>query len=375
MPHYPRWRVAEPYRDKLSSEEHTNGVRILRYSHYVPAKQSAMSRALYEVSFLLSAVRAVWTLQRPDAILAVVPTLSDAVLARLLASRFGVPYGMIFQDMMGPSATQSGIAGGGRVAAVTSRIEAWTARRARVVATVAEQFIPYLVRLGIPRERITHLPNWTHVASPTADRTATRARLGWRKTEVIVLHAGNMGLKQGLEQVLAAARLALRQEGSVRFAFVGDGNQRRHLQHEAAGLPNVDFYPMEPESTFPDVLAAADVLLVSERASAVDMSLPSKITSYFVAGRPVVAAVPAHGATAQELKRSGGGLVVPAGEPQSLLDAVLRLRADHGLAKDLCEAAREYAARYLEAEVALARGERFTARLLGEAEEPPSPVR
>lgn len=40
------------------------------------------------------------------------------------------------------------------------------------------------------------------------------------------------------------------------------------------------------------------MLVVNERASAVDMSLASKLTSYFSAGRPVVAAVPAGGGTA-----------------------------------------------------------------------------
>ena len=69
------------------------------------------------------------------------------------------------------------------------------------------------------------------------------------------------------------------------------------------------------ERRFPDVLAAADVLLLSERASVVDMSLPSKLTSYAVAGRPIVAAVPAGGTTAAELDRSGAALRVEPGDP------------------------------------------------------------
>lgn len=52
---------------------------------------------------------------------------------------------------------------------------------------------------------------------------------------------------------------------------------------------------------------------MNERASAVDMSLPSKLTSYFSAGAPIVAAVPASGGTAAEVRRSGAGVVVPPG--------------------------------------------------------------
>ncbi len=364
MPHYPQWKVAPRYRGKSTVEESLNGVRLLRFANYVPTRQSALRRALYEGSFLISAGRAFRRLAKPDVILAVVPTLSGAVLARVFASRFRTPYGIIFQDMMGRSAAQSGIAGGRHVAAATTAIEGWSARGARAVATVAERFIPHLVSLGVHRERIMHLPNWNHIAPPTSERSTTRCRLGWNDGDVVVLHAGNMGLKQGLQQVLDAARLAQQQDSRVRFAFIGDGNQRQLLQREAADLPNVDFYAFEPESTFSDVLAAADVLLVSERASAIDMSLPSKLTSYFAAGRPVLAAVSPGGATSREVQRSGGGVLVPAGQPQGLLDAVLRLQGDHGLARRVCEAAAAYATESLGAEPALLRAEQFIERLM-----------
>jgi hypothetical protein len=79
------------------------------------------------------------------------------------------------------------------------------------------------------------------------------------------------------------------------------------------------------------------VLLLNERASCDDMSLPSKLTSYFMSGRPVAAAVPANGASANELARAGAPLPAPAGEPLELVALVSRLAAspatcaDHGL--------------------------------------------
>ena len=65
---------------------------------------------------------------------------------------------------------------------------------------------------------------------------------------------------------------------------MGDGNQRAHLRELAGGLPNLDFLPPADDADFPDVLAAADVLAVTQRASVLDMSVPSKLTSYFAAG-------------------------------------------------------------------------------------------
>ncbi len=107
------------------------------------------------------------------------------------------------------------------------------------------------------------------------------------------------------------------------------------------------------------MLAAADVLLVNERSSVVDMSLPSKLTSYFIAGRPVVASVVPRGATAREVTRSGAGLVVPADQPAALLSALDWLRHDPALAASLGAAGPVYAAQHLGADASLARAEAF----------------
>ena len=62
-------------------------------------------------------------------------------------------------------------------------------------------------------------------------------------------------------------------------------------------------------------MQASDVLLVNQRASVTNMSLPSKLTSYFASGRPVIAAVSADSETAWEIEASGAGLVVPPADP------------------------------------------------------------
>ena len=109
--------------------------------------------------------------------------------------------------------------------------------------------------------------------------------------EQVVLHAGNMGFKQDLENVIAAARLAERGPTPIRLVLMGDGAERKRLERLAGDLPSVQFLDAQPEDVFMDVLAAADVLVLNERTTVLDMSLPSKITSYFRSGRPVVAAV------------------------------------------------------------------------------------
>ncbi len=355
LPHYPAWRIARGTPRALLRRETIGGVTVIRAAHYVPAAQSAMRRALYEGTFGLTGLLASLRLPRPDAILGIVPSLSGGVLARLTGERLRVPYGLLFQDLMGRAARQSGMAGGGAVARATAAAEAWAASGARAIGVVAEAFTPYLVSLGVPEQSIAHIPNWTRLAAPAMTVPETRARFGWAAGEQVVLHAGNIGLKQGLEQVIAAARAAVERGDPVRFVISGGGNQAGVIRAAAHDLPNVSFLGVQPDGIHASLLAAADVLLLSERATQIDMSLPSKLTSYFAAGRPIVAAIPPGGGSAREVEQSGAGLVVPAGEPARLLEALARLRAEPALVAELTAAGPAYAAANTSAAACLAR--------------------
>lgn len=355
LPHYPAWRLAHGTPRRLLRLEHLHGVSLIRAAHYVPATQSAMRRVLYEGTFGLTGLLATIGMQHPDAILGIVPNLSSGIVARLTGSRLGVPYGLLFQNLLGPGARQSGIAGGTTVAGLTAAAEVWAARGARAIGVVTDAFTTYLVSKGVPEQGISHVPNWTHVAPAALTVEATRDRFGWTDGKQVVLHAGNMGVMQGLEQVVVAARLAASRRDPIRFVLSGDGNQADAIRDLARDLDNLTFVCLQPDGVYASMLAAADVLLVSERETSIDMSLPSKLTSYFAAGRPIVAAVPRGGGSAREVGRSGAGIIVPAADPVRLLDALARLRAEPMLVSELAAAGPAYAATHTSATACLTR--------------------
>jgi glycosyltransferase involved in cell wall biosynthesis len=362
MPHYPEASIQRAYRGRLFSSEEHRGVEVRRRAHYVPSRQTALRRAVYEATFLFTGSMML-ARPKPDVIVGVSPSLSGAALAAEFALRTGRPFGLILQDLMGRAADQSGIVGGRAVAGLTAAAECWIARRASSVAVVAPDFISYLVDRGVAPDRIVQLPNWTHIAEPMGDRAATRLRLGWADDEIVVLHAGNMGNKQGLEQVVEAARIAAPGQAGLRFVLMGDGNQRSDLERRAAGLSNLDFRPFEPPETFPDTLAAADILLLSERPSVRDMSLPSKVTSYLAAGRPIVAAVAPDGASAALVSRSGAAVLADAGDSDDILRAIVSIQKDPSAPDRLGRAGRQFAAAELSGAEGLARSAEFIERI------------
>jgi glycosyltransferase involved in cell wall biosynthesis len=162
-----------------------------------------------------------------------------------------------------------------------------------------------------------------------------------------------MGLKQGLEDLAPALHHLARATPEALVAFVGDGSRRLALEAATAGLGNVEIRDPVPAAEYPVLLDAADAFLVHERSTVRDMSLPSKLTSYFAAGRPVVAVVRDDSATAAELTRSGAGLLVEPLDPAALSKCVAALREDPGLRPRLGTAGTAYARRHLHPTAAL----------------------
>jgi colanic acid biosynthesis glycosyl transferase WcaI len=362
-PHYPQWK-----RDKtvggFRSEAPVDGVRVRRLSHSVPSQLSWTGRALMEFTFGLQLLTSRWG--RPDVVVLVTPPLvaagMAAVRARLTWRRPSI--GLVVHDLYSRGVTETAAASGFSARAIPI-VESTVMRLADSVVVIHPGFTADLVDdLGVDRRRIHEIRNWTHIASPDSSASAAfRAARGWGPDEVVVLHAGNMGYKQGLENVIAAAELAGCGERRVRFVLLGDGNQRASLQAAGAGMPALEFLPPVCEEEFPAALGAADVLLVNERPGVAHMAAPSKLTSYFRSGKPVLAATHEAGVTAREIVASGAGVRVPADRPDLLLAEAIRLGTDHVLAARFGAAGRRYCAELLSETTALDSYERWVSDL------------
>jgi colanic acid biosynthesis glycosyl transferase WcaI len=358
VPHYPEWRrmPAAPLPDR-------ENLKVRRYTHFIPRRPSAFGRMLYEASWLLSASRGV-VAARVDAAIGVVPTLSGGVLAYLAARRFRVPMGLVFQDLMGLAASQSGYQGGRRVAGAISRVEGFLVRRADQIAVISDGFKPYLDQLGVSPSRVTRVRNWSHLDTPSEPVESARARLGWAPTDFVCLHAGNIGHKQGLDNLLDAASLL--SDRQVKFVIAGEGNDRDRLvgRARALGLRNVVFIGLQPTGQFESMLQAADVLVLNQRGTVADFALPSKLSAYLLAGRPVVAAIALGSNAASEFSAAGGGVAVPPDDPRALVEAITHLKNSPDVAQTLGARGRAYALQHLVASQALAQYDGFVDRLL-----------
>lgn len=324
-PHYPEWRLRQGY-SGWSRDESINGVSVHRVRHYIPAAPNAFQRMHMELSFGVRALVSRWG--RPQVVLLVSPALFSSAVA-LLKARLGSTRPSIalwVQDIYSRGLAETGgdAAGAGWTSKMAARFESLVFSSCDGVVAIHNRFKQYMVEaLHVDATRVNVIRNWTHLRLvPGADRNETRASLGWDQSDVIALHSGNMGKKQGLDNLVAAARLAQQRNSQVRFILMGDGNQRGRLETLSEGISSIAFVPSLPAAQFQQALAAADVLIVNELPGVRDMSVPSKLTSYFNSGTPVVAATDEGSVTADEIAVSGGGVRVDAADPAALLEAV-----------------------------------------------------
>jgi colanic acid biosynthesis glycosyl transferase WcaI len=264
-----------------------------------------------------------------------------------------VPYVLHIADLQPDAAVDLGMLPRGRFIKVLYRLEAAAYRNAILVSTLTEAMRRRIIAKGVPPEKVVLFSDWVDpqlfsVAAPQTTRRITP------DAPLIVAHFGNMGVKQGLDVIIEAAKLSRDDPGIVYF-LVGDGAARPALEAKARqlNLPNLRFLPLQPHDRFLELLAQSDVCLITQQRTVSDIVFPSKVITLLAAARPVIASVGAESEVARVIAESGAGMTVVPEDPCALADAVMRIRADPDLSARMGQAGRTYAAHRWERETVL----------------------
>lgn len=363
-PYYPDWRVGAGHSAaRWTQQTWTDGaaaVHITRCPLWVPARQSTVRRLLHLVSFALSSLLPLWRAlrRRPHVVVVPVPTLMVLPGALLFARLLGVRTWLHVQDFEIDAMFGLGLGGNG-----TGRLRRWALaaesallRRFDRASSITQSMVARLVAKGVDPGRCLEFPNWVDLSAvyPLAGPNAFRQELGLGADDVMVLYAGNMGEKQGMEVVIAAAR-ALAVLPRLHFVLAGIGAARERLQRDAAGLPNVRWLPLQPLERLNELLNAADIHVLPQRADAADLVMPSKLTGMLASGRATVGTAARDTQLGQVLDQAG--CRVNPGDSAALAAALQALAADAPLRADLGQRARAYAEQHLGLDAIMARFE------------------
>lgn len=356
FPHYPEWETYAPYRGKRVMRETRNGVTILRRAIPLPKRATTLRRVLYDTMLGVTALWSGFQIGANDLVVAVEPPIQAGVAARILATWKRVPYALWIQDLALEAAASVGMMRASPALRVGQWLERWSHARAKKMFVIARGFADNLARKGIEAERILCLPNWTDVQTMRADANGHALRVEYDicAGAQLVVHAGNMGVKQQLENVLGAAK-CLRANDKIVFMLVGDGSQKNALVEmtEREGLKNVRFAPLLPRERLPELLSAADILLLNQHPDLVEAVIPSKLLTYMAAARPIVVAAHPASEAALLVRAAGCGLCVAPDAPDALAQAIVSLAGDAETRAALSARGRAYAEKNFARDAAL----------------------
>lgn len=366
-PYYPHWQVGHGYRAARYQKEIWENVEVYRCPLWVPRRPTGLTRLVHLASFALSSLP-VLTAQRnwkPDLILTIAPALMNAPFALSFARFNKIPAWLHIQDFELDAALKLGMLPGGKgLANLAARFERALLNGFNRVSTISNAMLSKLGGKGIPQQKTVLFPNWvdTEKIHPLDDTiNQLRSSLNLPPETVIVLYAGTMGKKQGLEDLIAVAK-RLQSREDIRFILCGDGVARPSLMQAASGLGNLQFLPVQPIEALNQLLNMADIHILLQKADAADLVMPSKLSGMFASGKAVIATAHVHTELGRVVQEAG--ILTPPEDVDALEKAILRLAESPVLRSELGNKGRAYALRNWDTKIILREFEHSLAAML-----------
>jgi len=329
FPNRPAGRLYAGYRRALfRTENAAEGFRLVRCASLFSRRSSMMSRLAENVSFGITSSLALLARHKPEVIYANSWPIFATGMVALVARLRRIPLVLSVQDVYPESLTSQGRRGSGLAARLLLAIDRWIVRKAKALVVISRRFAEHYQRTrSVDASRIHIVANWlssegTEEIGDVA--SACRDRNGIPSDAFLVTYGGNVGVAAAVETVIEAFR-HIDDAQNVHLLVAGDGASLDDCRRLAAEIaPGRIHFQTQWRSTM-DVLHAADAVVLPTRAAQSNVSVPSKLISYLLAGRPVIAAALPESDTAAMVLESGAGVVVEPDDPIALAGAVRKM--------------------------------------------------
>ena len=347
-PNYPYGRVFKGYRNTLYSVETLDGVRVIRIWSYISPSKEFWPRLFHYGTYSASAFFGGLAADPPDVLVSFSPPLPLGLSAWVLSRIWHKPWVLQLEDLYPDAAVAAGVLRNKNVIDFLLKVEQFQYRHSQRISVISESFRDALLVKRVPGPQINVIPVWADPDEVRPMQKENDFRHRYRLDDkFVVMYAGNVGLTSCLEDVRGAADI-LRAHDDIRIVIVGEGVKKEALEADSrmGNLNNLLFLPYQPREAFSEMLAAADIGLVTLTPGAGFSSLPSKTFSIMASARPILAVTPPEGEVARLIRVAGCGWNVPPKSPQKLAEVILMLSAQTSLLTQMGRNARYHLEKY-----------------------------
>jgi colanic acid biosynthesis glycosyl transferase WcaI len=348
-------------RHLLKHDERRDNIDVVRCFSTVSPRSSTFSRFAENLSFGLCAGLAMASAPRPDVIYANTWPIFAAGIVSWLAKLRKIPVVLSIQDVYPESLISlKKLSPRTRVARLLRWLDATIARFASAIVVISERSEEiYWLDRGIAREKIHRIANWRPSEDqPTAERAQQQRRLWGMATDVfLIVFAGNIAAACGIESVITVVS-GLDASLLVQLVIAGSGSALescRSIADQCEGKGITFTGPFATRETL-SILNAAEILILPTLGDQSLVCMPSKMISYMMSGRPVLAIAHPESDLAKLVNASGCGWVAEPGAHEALANQIIAVAAlDRLELTRIGSLGRQYALTHFSAEVCLPR--------------------
>lgn len=349
-PTYPQPRVLPGYERGQHDRAVEKGVHVRRLPTWPARGAGLLARALPEARFMgqLLLARASGRLAPSDRLISLCPSILT-VLAALPYRMRGGRHVVVVHDIQSGLGAALGSPSVKAIVGVLRALERWTLNRADHLIVLSQAMADALTEIGV-RTPVTILP-------PQVDCRTIHPLPRPHGSAPVLMYSGNLGRKQGLDQLLDLAAVLRTRAPDVIVRIRGDGAMKADIEARitAEALTNVELLPLVPADRIAQSLAEGDIHLVPQIAEGGDFAVPSKAFAIMAAGRPFITTATQQSSIARLAEESGAFLLVPPRDPHTFADAVIALLNDGGRRETLAARGRDYALRVADTDVVMRR--------------------
>jgi colanic acid biosynthesis glycosyl transferase WcaI len=320
------------YRDadrKLVAYEEWDGIKIFRVAAPRPSKTSAAKRLAANFLFSSAALLKLLRARHYDLVLLGTAPPTVAITAHTFKRLTGIPYAYIIYDLEPDRAVvMKVVSENSKFVRIVKRFQHRWLHAAGKTIVLGRCMRDHLIQnYGLPADKIAIIPIGAdpEIVRPMSKNSQFRTRHGLNG--FIALYSGNFGRYHNFDAVLDAARTLQSSRSDITFVLVGSGAQKEHIAQRIADekLGNVRMFPFVPLEEFADLLASADVSLVTLEPGMEGICVPSKFYSILASGRPTIAMMSPKSEVALVIQEAQCGFQFDPQDSDGLIAALTRL--------------------------------------------------
>jgi colanic acid biosynthesis glycosyl transferase WcaI len=317
---------------KLAAQEDWNGVSIYRLATPRPNGLPTPLRLVVNLLFCLLALGKLARLERYDALLIGTAPPMLAMSAQALQWLNGTPFIYIVYDLEPDRSVTMKMLSANHpfVRLFRNRQKRWLHSAAKVIV-IGRCMREYLNAFySLPENKVEVIPIGSDPNEIVPVPRATRFRAEHGLEGFIVLYSGNFGRYHDFDTVLDAAKSLAEGTTNIQFVLVGGGAQKEHIAQRITGenIGNVHLFDFVSKEAYNDLLASADVSLVTLEPGMEGLCVPSKFYSILASGRPTIAAVSPTSEVARVIDEAYCGVHLKQGNVAQLVNILTFLSAN-----------------------------------------------